>query len=73
MAKLFLCVELDLYSKLVNRQCQDQQMVIRAVEVATGQRQCDRLVILHSVRGNQFTTAGYPRFLDRNTTRRLAA
>ncbi|MGY2960076.1 transposase InsO family protein [Pseudomonas sp. TE36184] len=42
-------------------------MVIRAVEVSIGQRQSDRLVILHSDRGSQFTSADYQRFQDRNT------
>ena len=49
--KLFLCVVLDLYSKLVigwsMHHRQDRQMVIRAVEMAIWQRQGDWSVILH--------------------------
>ncbi|KTC33208.1 transposase [Pseudomonas sp. ABAC61] len=69
--KLFLCVVLDLYSKLVigwsMHHRQDRQMVIRAVEMAIWQRQGDWSVILHSDRGSQFTSADYQRFLIRNT------
>ncbi len=69
--KLFLCVELDLYSKLVigwsMHHRQDRQMVIRAVEMAIWQRQGDWSVILHSDRGSQFTGADYQRFLNLNT------
>ncbi|MHB0850693.1 IS3 family transposase [Stutzerimonas nitrititolerans] len=69
--KLFLCVVLDLYSKLVigwsMHHRQDRQMVIRAVEMAIWQRQGDWSVILHSDRGSQFTSADYQRFLNRNT------
>lgn len=69
--KLFLCVVLDLYSKLVvgwsMHHRQDRQRVIRAVEMATWQRQGDCSVILHSDRGSQFTSADYQRFLSRNT------
>ena len=69
--KLFLCVVLDLYSKLVigwsMHHRQDRQMVIRAVEMAVWQRQGDWSVILHSDRGSQFTSADYQRFLNRNT------
>jgi len=56
--KLYLCVVLDLFSKLVigwsMHHRQDRQMVVRAVEMAVWQRQegCD--VILHSDRGSQF-------------------
>jgi len=42
-------------------------MVIRAVEMATWQRQGDWSVILHSDRGSQFTSADYQRFLTRHT------
>lgn len=42
-------------------------MVIRAVEMAIWQRQGDWSVILHSDRRNQFTSADYQRFLNRNT------
>lgn len=69
--KLFLCVVIDLYSKLVigwsMHHRQDRQMVIRAVEMAIWQRQGDWSVILHSDRGSQFTSADYQRFLNRNT------
>lgn len=69
--KLFLCVVLDLYSKLVigwsMHHRQDRQMVIRAVEMAIWQRQGNWSVILHSDRGSQFTSADYQRFLSRNT------
>ncbi|HGN1517488.1 TPA: IS3 family transposase, partial [Pseudomonas aeruginosa] len=69
--KLFLCVVLDLYSKLVigwsMHHRQDRQMVIRAVEMALWQRQGNWSVILHSDRGSQFTSADYQRFLSRNT------
>jgi putative transposase len=47
--KLFLCVVLDLYSKLVigwsMHHRQDRQMLIRAVEMAIRQRQGDRSCI----------------------------
>lgn len=69
--KLFLCVVLDLYSKLVigwsMHHRQDRQMVIRAVEMAIWQRQGDWSVILHSDRGSQFTSTDYQCFLSRNT------
>lgn len=69
--KLYLCVVLDLYSKLVigwsMHHRQDRQMVIRAVEMAIWQRQGDWSVILHSDRGSQFTSGDYQRFLSRNT------
>lgn len=48
--KLFLCVVLDLYSKLVigwsMHHRQDRQMVIRAVEMAIWQRQGKRKAIV---------------------------
>lgn len=69
--KLYLCVVLDLFSKLVvgwsMHHRQDRHMVIRAVEMAVGQRQGGWSVILHSDRGSQFTSADYQRFLNRNT------
>jgi putative transposase len=69
--KLFLCVVLDLYSKLVigwsMHQRQDRHMVIRAVEMAVWQRQGGWSVILHSDRGCQFVSGDYQRFLNRNT------
>jgi putative transposase len=69
--KLYLCIVLDLYSKLVvgwsmhHRQC--RQMVIRAVEAAIWQRQGRWSVILHSDRGSQFRSSDYQRFLKQNT------
>jgi len=69
--KLFLCVVLDLFSKVVigwsMHHRQDRRMVIRAVEMAVWQRQGDGAVILHSDRGCQFTSGDYQRFLRRNT------
>ena len=69
--KLFLCVVLDLFNKLVvgwsMHHRQDRQMVIRAIEMAVWQRQGTGLVILHSVRGSQFRSGDYQRFLKRNT------
>ena len=55
--KLFVCVVIDLYSKLVlgwsMHHRQDRHMVIRAVEMAIWQRQGGWSVILHSDRGCQ--------------------
>lgn len=69
--KLYLCVVLDLYSKLVvgwsMHHRQDRHMVIRAVEMAVWQRQGGWSVILHSDRGSQFASDDYQRFLNRNT------
>jgi putative transposase len=69
--KLFLCVVLDLFSKIVvgwsMHHRQDRHMVIRAVEMAVWQRQGGWSVILHSDRGCQFTSDDYQRFLNRNT------
>lgn len=69
--KLFLCVVLDLYSKLVigwsMHHRQDRHMVIRAAEMAVWQRQGGWSVILHSDRGCQFVSGDYQRFLSRNT------
>lgn len=69
--KLFLCVVLDLFSKLVigwsMHHRQDRQMVIRAVEMAVWQRQGQCAVILHSDRGSQFQSGDYQRFLKQNT------
>lgn len=42
-------------------------MVIRAVEVAIGQRQGGWSVILRSDRGSQFHSSDYQRYLTRNT------
>ncbi len=53
--KLYLCVVLDLYSKLVigwsMHHRQDRQMVMRAVEMAVWQKQGGGASILHSDRG----------------------
>jgi len=69
--KLYLCVVLDLFSKLVigwsMHHRQDRQMVIRAVEMAVWQRQGSWSVILHSDRGSQFRSSDYQRFLRTNT------
>lgn len=69
--KLYLCVVLDLFSKLVigwsMHHRQDRQMVIRAVEMAIWQRQGGWSVILHSDRGSQFRSSDYQRYLTRNT------
>lgn len=68
--KLFLCVLIDLYSKLVigwsMHHRQDQHMVIRAVEMAVWQHRGDEPVILHSDRGSQFVSGDYQRFLNKN-------
>ncbi|PAU81126.1 IS3 family transposase [Halovibrio salipaludis] len=68
--KLFLCVVLDLFSKLIvgwsMHHRQDRQMVIRAVEMAVWQRQGNVPVILHSDRGSQFTSGDYQRYLGSN-------
>ena len=69
--KLYLCVVIDLFSKLVigwsMHHRQDRQMVIQAVEMAVWQRQGGWSVILHSDRGSQFRSGDYQRFLQRNT------
>lgn len=68
--KLFLCVVIDLFSKLVvgwsMHHRQDRQMVIRAVEMAVWQRQGGCSVVLHSDRGSQFRSCDYQRFLKQN-------
>lgn len=68
--KLFLCVVIDLYSKLVlgwsMHHRQDRHMVIRAVEMAVWTRQGRACIILHSDRGCQFTSADYQCFLEQN-------
>lgn len=68
--KLYLCVVLDLYAKVVvgwSMQIrQDRQMVMRAIEMALGQRENTAPVILHSDRGSQFTSADYQRLLKRH-------
>ena len=68
--KLYLCVVLDLFSKLIvgwsMHHRQDRQMVIRAVQMAVWQRQGETPVILHSDRGTQFTSGDYQRYLGSN-------
>ena len=68
--KLYLCVVIDLFSKLVigwaMHHRQDRHMVIRAVEMAVWHRQEPKDVILHSDRGCQFTSGDYQRFLAGN-------
>ncbi|MEX2131498.1 MAG: IS3 family transposase [Pseudohongiellaceae bacterium] len=68
--KLFRCVVLDLFSKLIvgwsMHHRQDRQMMIRAVEMALWQRLGDWLVILHSDRGSQFRSCDYQDFLANN-------
>lgn len=69
--KLYLCVVIDLFSKLVigwsMHHRQDRQMVLRAVEMAIWQRQGGWSVILHSDRGTQFSSGDYQRYLKQNT------
>ena len=69
--KLYLCVVLDLYSKLVigwsMHHRQDRHMVIRAVEMAVWQRQGAASVILHSDRGSQFTSSDYQKLLKKHS------
>ena len=69
--KLYLCVVIDLFSKLVigwsMHHRQDRRMVMRAVEMAVWQRQGKADVILHSDRGSQFTSGDYQRLLKSST------
>ena len=69
--KLYLCVVLDLFSKLVigwsMHHRQDRQMVLRAVEMAVWQRQGSGPVILHSDRGSLFRSGDYQRLFSKNT------
>ncbi len=69
--KLYLCVVLDLFSKLIvgwsMHQRQDRQMVLRAVEMGIWQPRGDCSVILQSDRGSQFRSGDYQRLLKRNT------
>jgi putative transposase len=68
--KLYLCVVIDLFSKLVvgwsMHHRQDRQMVLRAVEMAVWQRQGDGPVVLHSDRGSQFRSGDYQRLLSQH-------
>lgn len=64
---LYLCVVIDLHSKLVvgwsMSPRQDRQLVVQAVLMALWQRQDRTPVILHSDRGTQFTSDEYQQFL----------
>jgi putative transposase len=64
---LYLCVVIDLFSRLVvgwsMSAVQDRQLVLQAVLMALWQRQDRSRVILHSDRGCQFTSDEYQRFL----------
>ena len=64
---LYLCVVIDLHSKLVigwsMSPRQDRQLVVQAVLMALWQRQGQTPVILHSDRGTQFTSGEYQQFL----------
>ena len=64
---LYLCVVLDLFSRLVVGWSmsvrQDRALVLRAVLMALWQREDHELVILHSDRGTQFTSDEYQQFL----------
>ena len=68
--KLYLCVVIDLYSKLVvgwsMHHRQDRHMVVRAVQMAVWQRQGSSEVILHSDRGGQlrFKESSQHRFVE---------
>lgn len=69
--KLFLCVVLDLFSKLVvgwsMHHRQDRYMAIQAVKMAVWQRLEMGNVILHSDRGCQFTSTDYQRYLGKKS------
>jgi putative transposase len=64
---LYLCVVIDLYSRLVvgwsMSTVQDRQLVLQAVLMALWQREDREPVFLHSDRGCQFTSDEYQRFL----------
>jgi putative transposase len=64
---LYLCVVLDLFSRLVVGWSmsvrQDRALVLRAVLMALWQREDRELVVLHSDRGTQFTSDEYQQFL----------
>ena len=66
-AWLYLCVVIDLYSRLVvgwsMSAIQDRQLVLQAVLMALWQRQDRSPLVLHSDRGCQFTSVEYQRFL----------
>jgi putative transposase len=74
---LYLCVVIDLYSRLVvgwsMSAVQDRQLVLQAVLMALWQRQDRAPLVLHSDRGCQFTSAEYQRFLQgHNVTCRMS-
>lgn len=64
---LYLCIVIDLYSKLIvgwsMSTRQDRQLVLNAVLMALWQRHSREPVILHSDRGTQFTSEEYQQFL----------
>lgn len=68
--KLYLCVVIDLFDKIVigwsMHHRQDRQMVLRAVEMAIWQRKGSASVVLHSDRGSQFRSGDYQRLLKKN-------
>jgi putative transposase len=68
--KLFLCIVLDLLSKLVMgwsmHHRQDRHMVVRAVHVAVWQRSGSSEIILHSDRAGQFISGTSQKFLGGN-------
>jgi len=68
--KLYLCIVLDLFSKLVMgwsmHHRQDRHMVVRAVQMAVWQRSGRSEIILHSDRGGQFISGTYQKFLGGN-------
>ena len=68
--KLYLCVVIDLYSKLLMgwsmHHCQDRHMVVRAVQMAVWKPEGNSEVILHSDRGGQFVSGDYQKFLGGN-------
>lgn len=68
---LYLCVVIDLFSKLVvgwsMHHRQDRHMVIQAVKMAVWQRQKAGEVIVHSDRGCQFTSTDYQQYLGSKT------
>ncbi|MBO9471137.1 IS3 family transposase, partial [Endozoicomonas sp. G2_2] len=76
---LFLCVVIDLYSKLVigwsMGATQQRQLVLDAITAALGQRDDHRqAVILHSDRGTQFTSHEVQQFLkDQNLISSMSA
>jgi putative transposase len=66
-AWLYLCVVIDLHSRMVvawsMSAVQNRELVIQAVLMALWQRQDRTPVFLHSDRGCQFTSDQYQRFL----------